>query len=148
MTRFLLPLCALLASLSCGGKGSGVPSGIYVEKCQLACKLPGFGPCARRDFEGCVSDCIAATDGLGVECVQCVLEHSGWEGNACCCAGPMCDSQYYNAFDGAHWTNCDRSCDCSGCVAMYRETCTGFRLYRASGASCSRFCGAPPDGAP
>jgi hypothetical protein len=134
-----------VAALAMVGCGSGDKT--YSDKCAAACKVPSTGPCASQSEADCQSTCTAMTSGLAVECVQCIVEHSGWSGRKCSCYGTGCDLVYFGPgpiqtsppiarTDGGPATEC----------AAEQEKCSSFDLQEASGSNCAKFCGGRTDG--
>jgi hypothetical protein len=78
------------------------------------------------------------TSGLKTECVQCIVEHSGWEGIRCTCIGTPCTTC---GFSSGGAVACKSPAVGEECTAA-QEMCSGFEIYKASGSQCTAFCGA------
>lgn len=125
----------LLFAVLVPGCGSG-QAGTYAEKCAAACKAPDKGPCAGQKEQACRDQCVAATDGLKVECAQCIAEHTGWYGSECTCApGGGCTACGYNTYGDS--VGCFPKTAC----APEDTKCGGFAIGKASGSRCSAICG-------
>lgn len=129
-TRHLLAggLTALLgvtlALSACGG-------GAFADKCALACKPPS-GPCGSEDTAECEDACEVTTEGLSVQCAQCVVENSGWKGRKC--DGQGCETGFGpNGVSGGT--------DCTPCTAE-TERCSGFDIEETTSSKCKTLCAA------
>lgn len=123
----------VLLPLACGGSSS--VSGEYGDKCEIACKPPA-GPCGSKDPADCQQACVTATEGLAVECAQCLTEHSGWSGETCSCSGGTCTMDFFGGGSGevstgSGGTTCDPVAD---------TKCSGFDIESISASACKTFC--------
>lgn len=121
---------ATLVSFSCMACSSSDDDaevrGTYEDKCDAACKP--VESCSSEDPAPCVSDCVAATEGLEITCAQCIVENTHWQGSFCdgestCSIGSDC------TFIGEACTEED-------------EICNGHTIGKASGGACKSACGA------
>src|SRR6266851_1135672 len=102
MKKSLVLLSAVFWMATCGGDG-GTASGTYADKCTAACKDPKKSACNAQIAQlakDCQNGCVAATEGLKIECAQCMIEHTGYFGNECVCYPGGCDTCGFATFAG------------------------------------------------
>ena len=127
----------LVSACGTGSGSSGGVSGQYGDKCELACKPPA-GPCGSTDPTDCQQACVTATEGLAVECAQCITEHSGWRGQVCACSGGSCTLDHFQTggtTDGSGSGDPSFMCD-----PVADSKCSGFNIASISDSDCKSFC--------
>lgn len=125
----------LVLPVACGG---GAVSGQYSDKCEVACKPPA-GPCGSTDPTDCQQACVTATEGLAVECAQCLTEHSGWGGKVCTCSGGSCSIDDFQT-GGTEETSGGGVDPGFMCDPVADSKCSGFKIESISGGDCKSFC--------
>jgi len=127
----------LVHTAACGGGGAGAVSGQFAGKCEIAYKPPA-GPCGSKDPTDCQQACVVTTEGLAVECAQCITEHSGWHGQVCACSGGSCS---LDSFQSGGINESSGSGDPSFmCNPVADSKCSGFGIESISGSDCKSFC--------
>ena len=114
--------------------GSGV-SGDFGDKCEIACKPPA-GVCGSTDPGDCQKACVVATEGLSVECAQCIAEGTGWSGQTCTCSGANCTMDFFGS-GGESSTSGGDTCD-----PVADTKCFGFHIESITGSACKSICAA------
>jgi hypothetical protein len=130
---FLVALAAALLAPACSSSGG---SGIYADKCALACAPPSSGPCFQQEPAECESQCAALTEGLSATCVQCIVENSGWKGIECPANCTDCCPCHFSPGPGDNACESGTGCSCGAAD----ETCTGFELAKSTGSECAAAC--------
>jgi hypothetical protein len=128
----LLVPSLLVLPPACGGT-----SGQYGDKCEVACKPPA-GPCGSEDPGNCQQACVVATEGLNVECAQCIAENSGWHGQTCTCSGNNCSIDSFGSSSNGDTTS--GGGPAQTCDPVADTKCSGFDIESITASACQSVC--------